>query len=219
MARNASSAREPPASHAADVASRVVRLAVDSTRLRHDIGRELEQSLQHRRAEHAAPSPRETTVLVHPQQRGRELRSTFLPRRHLRGESPGEIFAASLSPERRRAHAARTAATTPARRSRSSEPKSGPSSCRAVLTWSPSRVAPKSAWRTKLAVGCPATARIFPRKNRRKISPSTPRGAARMIASNRWLPLRLSTSCFTSDSLASANSSPSFVPSAGAHPR
>ena len=33
------------------------------------------------------PSPRETTVLVHPQQRGRELRSTFLPRRHLRGES------------------------------------------------------------------------------------------------------------------------------------
>ena len=45
-----------------------------------------------------------------------------------------------------------------------------------------------------------------------------PRGAARRMASNRWLPLRDSTSCLMSESLAVDSSSPSFVPSSGAHP-
>ena len=46
---------------------------------------ELEDRLQHRGAQHVAPPAAGAAVLVHPQQRGRELRSTLLPRRHLRG--------------------------------------------------------------------------------------------------------------------------------------
>mmetsp|Transcript_5399 Transcript_5399/g.20295 ORF Transcript_5399/g.20295 Transcript_5399/m.20295 type:complete len:299 (-) Transcript_5399:269-1165(-) len=57
------------------------------------------------------------------------------------------------------------------------------------------------------------------RKNRRNISFNRPFGAALKIASNKCEPLRLSASRFTSPASALASSSPSAVPSSGAHPR
>ena len=217
--RKASSALDPPASHAALTVSAGVIDATDSTNCGMTSGGNLSTvwSIAAPRTSHRPPDA-PLCWFIHSSAGASCDRPSFLA--GIFAVKPrARDLAASRSPERVRAHAASTAATTPALRSRMSDPKSWPSSISAAATWSESAVAPRNAWSTKLALGWLDSARSFPRKNLRKISFSSLGGAARRTASNRCDPLRLSMSCRMSFSSAFASSSPSGVFSSGAHPK
>ena len=132
--RNASRARDPPESHAALTASPEVIEATDSINWGIASGGNLRIvcSIAAPSTSHLPP-PAPLCWFIHSSAGASCDRPSFLA--GIFAVNPlARDLAASRSPERVRAHAARIAATTPARLSRMRDPKSCPSSISAVAT-------------------------------------------------------------------------------------